>query len=70
MDDQTQLEHRLIAERPFPSPAFRGELRRMIERSGMRAPRALWLRIALSGAGGLACFGLAGLGVAGAGPLG
>ena len=74
-DDPVEIEQPgldLLARRPVPRPAFRGELRRRLLRSpyATRArPSHLWVRVAaLAGSGGLLLvLGL--LGVAGSGPF-
>lgn len=64
------LAERLRASRPVPRAAFRGDLRRRLERGRPSArPRLLWARVAGSFGSGLLLVASAALGVAGAGPF-
>jgi hypothetical protein len=72
-DDLAPLAEQLVAARPLPHPAYRGELRRRLLRSphATRArPRHLWARVAACAGSGTALLLLALLGVQGGGPLG
>jgi hypothetical protein len=62
-----QLASRLVADRPVPRPAFRGDLRRSIA----RAPHArrMRLRVAAYLVSGAALLAIATLGVSDVGPL-
>jgi hypothetical protein len=69
-DEREHLERlasRLVADRPLPRPAFRGELRRSIA----RAPRARRARLQVVAylASGAALLAIAALGVNDLGPL-
>jgi hypothetical protein len=69
-DERDQLEelaHRLVAERPVPAPAFRGELRRRI--LAQPSPRRIRLQVAGYLTSGVALLSVATLGVVGVGPL-
>jgi hypothetical protein len=71
-DELVTLAERLLDERPLPSPAFRGELRRRLEsRSRKLRPRAA-VRRAIAGyaASGTALMVIGAISAAGAGPLG
>lgn len=61
------LGERLVANRPLPSPAFRGELQRKLHKQ--RAPRGLRLRAVSCLVSGVALLLVAALGVADSGPL-
>ena len=67
----TKLMNRLEGERPLPSPAFRGNLRRSVLRDRARGPEVPRLRrLALScAASGTFLFAVAVAGVSGLGPL-
>ncbi len=59
---------RLMAERPVPAAAFRGDLRRALLTARAR-PRRFWLRVGTAAGTGSGLLTVAGLGVLGAGPL-
>jgi hypothetical protein len=67
-----EVGRRLAAERPVPRAGFRAELRSSLMRSqgSEVAPRRLGLLIAAYAGSGAALLILAGLGLAGSGPLG
>jgi hypothetical protein len=67
-DELDRLASRLVAERPVPRPAFRGELRRSIATTTTPA-RSLRLRVATYLASGVALLAVATLGVNDVGPL-
>jgi hypothetical protein len=69
-EDLVALAERLRDERPLPSPAFRGQLRRrLLARPRTHAPAGLWALIAgYAGAGTLLLLAGA-LSAAGLGPL-
>jgi hypothetical protein len=70
LDGMTELEHRLEAERPVPSAAFRGELRRhLVQRARQSRPARLRLLIAAYGGAGATLLLVAAVGVTGIGPL-
>jgi hypothetical protein len=65
------VAHRLEVERPLPSPAFRGDLQRLLLRSrdfGLR-PARLRLQIALYGCSGILLLLVGASSAAGVGPL-
>jgi hypothetical protein len=65
-------ERRLMANRPVPRAAFRGELRRRLVGAQARLssrPRRLWALVGTSLASGTALLMVAAIGVAGSGPL-
>ena len=66
-DHLERLASRLVADRPLPRPAFRGELRRSLA----RAPRARRLRLQVVAylVSGAALLAIAALGVNDVGPL-
>ena len=65
------MTSRLEAERPVPSAAFRGELRRRLlgSATGVAVPRRLRLLVAAYGGSGMALLAVAALGLVGAGPF-
>ena len=68
----SELEDRLRAERPTPTPAFRGGLRRSLVSAGTEGggqPQRLRLLIAAYGAAGVLLLLVALVGAAGAGPF-
>ena len=67
LEQLEQLASRLVADRPVPRPAFRGDLRRRV----VRTPHArrLRLRVAAYLASGVALLAIAALGVNDVGPL-
>ena len=69
--DLARLAERLEAERPIPSTAFRGDLRRRLLAQGPRRARPARLRALIAGyaASGALLLLVAALSVAGAGPL-
>ena len=66
-----ELEQRLAASRPIPSPAFRGALRRhLIETQGrMASPVQPRLAVAAYALGGVGLLAIVAVGLAGAGPF-
>jgi hypothetical protein len=66
-EELDRLAQRLVAQRPLPAPAFRGELRRRIV--AQRPPRRLRLRVGAYLASGTALLAVATLGVLNVGPL-
>lgn len=62
------LASRLVADRPVPRAAFRGELRRRVV-AGAPPARALRLHVAAYLASGVTLLGVAALGVTDVGPL-
>jgi hypothetical protein len=67
----SRLADRLEHERPLPSPAFHGELRRLLivpRRSATRARRYRALAVSYAGLGFL-CLAVAAVGLAGTGPF-
>jgi hypothetical protein len=71
-DDVVQLAERLERERPVPSAAFRGDLRRHLLAGGPRPARPARLRVLITGYAGAGAFLLliGALSAAGTGPLG
>lgn len=70
--DLTALAERLERERPLPSPAFRGDLGRHLDRLVLRGysrPARLRLWIAANASSGAGLLALATAGVLGIGPL-
>jgi hypothetical protein len=68
--DERELEARLRAERPLPSAAFRGDLRRaLLDSPHASRPRRLRLLVTAYAGSGLALLLVAAVGLAGAGPL-
>jgi hypothetical protein len=67
LDQLDQLASRLVADRPVPRAAFRGELRRRV----VRTPHArrVRLRVVAYLASGIALLAIAALGVNDVGPL-
>jgi hypothetical protein len=75
-DDLVRLSERLEADRPIPSPGFRGNLRRRLlgtVSQPRRQPGVAATRFRLWAAGytavGTLCLAIAAIGVAGAGPF-
>jgi len=68
-DELERLASRLMAERPVPSAAFRGDLRRQIARAPRRRGAGLRLRVAAHLVSGFALLAVATLGVLDIGPL-
>ena len=68
-DQDRALADRLVAERPLPSPMFRGALGRTLARSRPSRPPMLWARVAGCAGMGSAMLGIVTLGVAGTGPF-
>lgn len=71
-DERAELERlaaRLVADRPIPAPAFRGELRRRIAAAPPRRAAALRARAVAYLVTGTALLAVAALGVNDAGPL-
>lgn len=70
--DLDPIADRLRSERPAPSPAFRGELRRRLSvqtRAAPTSPMRLRLAIAACAASGALLLAIAAIGLAGIGPL-
>ena len=67
LEQLEQLASRLVADRPVPRPAFRGDLRRRV----VRTPHTqrVRLRVAAYLASGVALLAIAALGVNNVGPL-
>jgi hypothetical protein len=65
------MAERLLAMRPVPRAAFRGELRRSLLGRGAAPARPRWLRARVTAyvVSGAALLAIAGIGAAGAGPL-
>ena len=70
-DELLSIGERLMASRPVPRAAFRGDLRRLlVDGSPARSrPPMLWARIGASFAAGMLLLAVAGIGVGGAGPF-
>ncbi len=70
-DSVTELEHRLVSNRPVPAPGFRGELRRRVAADPERFPRHGRARLAIAAyaGSGSALLAIAAIGVLGAGPF-
>jgi hypothetical protein len=75
-DDLVRLSERLEADRPIPSPGFRGSLRRRLlgtSSQPRRQPSAAAARFRLWAAGytaaGALCLAVAAIGLAGVGPF-
>jgi hypothetical protein len=71
-DELAPYGERMLASRPVPRAAFRGELRRRLvgAQQGLAArPRRLWALAGASFASGSALLFVAAIGVAGSGPF-
>lgn len=71
-DELVRLAERLEHERPVPTAAFRGDLRRRLMAGGVQRPRPARLRALITGsaAAGSVLLVAGALSAAGAGPLG
>ncbi|MBA2504535.1 MAG: hypothetical protein H0V29_01160 [Thermoleophilaceae bacterium] len=72
-EDLVSIAERLERERPVPTAAFRGELRRSLgsaaDGAAGRRPASLWPRVGALAAVGAALLAMATAGLAGTGPL-
>ena len=70
-DDLLTTAEALRRDRPLPSAAFRGDLRRWLlrDRYAVERPRWLWRAVAASASLGSVLLAIAAVGVAGGGPF-
>ena len=73
-DELLPIAERLVASRPVPRAAFRGDLKRHLLSEQLSPPLVmrpsyLWARIGASFAAGTVLLAIAAIGVGGAGPL-
>jgi hypothetical protein len=69
-DDLRETARMLEGARPLPSPAFRGDLARLMRATPLPGAISRWRLKALSlAAAGVLLLGIVGVGVAGSGPL-